>query len=154
VLATEPASAFLAALDRDVSPRADDPDAPVSDTPASLARIVVADRQIRMDGFMAYLRGPHGASVRQTIAAMRRVGADEAAIALERSIGIFGMRGPSGDDVERAHQIDALGDAAPRFWAALDGVYQHYAEDIAVVLQRWVRDESARACRDAATRQP
>jgi hypothetical protein len=90
VLATEPASAFVVAIEHDLATRILDRDAPVSDAPASLARIITADRQIRADGFMGYLRGPRGGSVRATIVALRRVRADEAAMTLERSIGIFG----------------------------------------------------------------
>ena len=97
------------------------------------------EREVNNGGFAQFFFNSAGDQARETVAALRRIGAAHTAELVERAMGPFGPTGPSADRDERATQLDRIGDSAEALWYELDDGFYEYKDDLTDLLRSYVR---------------
>jgi hypothetical protein len=97
------------------------------------------EREVNNGGFSQFFFNAAGDQARETVAALRRVGASHTADLVERAMAPFGPAGPSPDRDERSEQLDRIGDSADSLWSELDDAFYEYKDDLTGLLRSYVR---------------
>ncbi|MBN1419226.1 MAG: DUF4375 domain-containing protein [Planctomycetes bacterium] len=103
----------------------------------ALARARHPDAELRIDegDFAEYFLGPSGDHAGETPAALRAIGAVEAAEILETALALFGRAGPSRDRRRRKEEVERILDADEEAFPSM-GLGD---EPIGILLDRYVR---------------
>jgi hypothetical protein len=97
------------------------------------------EREVNNGGFAQFFFNSAGDQARETVAALRRIGADHTARLVERAMAPFGPAGPSPSSDERAAQLEGIGDGATALWYELDDAFYEYKDDLTGLLRSYVR---------------
>jgi hypothetical protein len=97
------------------------------------------EREVNNGGFAQFFLNSAGDQARETVAALRRIGADHTAHLLERAMEPFGGAGPSADRDARAGQLARIGKSADSLWRELDDAFYEYKDDLTGLLRSYVR---------------
>jgi len=97
------------------------------------------EREVNNGGFDQFFFNSAGDHALETPAALRRIGAPQMAALVEQANAAFGKKGPSPERYVRQEQMEALGEPAREVWTALDQLFYEYPEDLAALLQAYVR---------------
>lgn len=97
------------------------------------------EREVNNGGFAQFFLNSAGDQSRETVAALRRVGAEHTARLVERAMAPFGPEGPSPNPDERAAQLERIGDGAAALWYELDDAFFEYKDDLTGLLRSYVR---------------
>jgi hypothetical protein len=97
------------------------------------------EREVNNGGFAQFFLNSAGDYARETVAALRRVGAHHTAQLLERAMAPFGAAGPSAGPEERAAQLARIGKTADSLWRELDDAFYAYKDDLTGLLRSYVR---------------
>lgn len=96
------------------------------------------EREVNNGGFSQFFFNSAGDQARETVAALRRIGASYTAELVERAMAPFGPAGPSADRDERGEQLDRIGDSADALWSELDDAFYEYKDDLTGLLRSYV----------------
>jgi hypothetical protein len=142
ILAIEDPTQFAIALSDHVFGR---------DAPAGFAGLTEAEqtvyciagleRDVNNGGFEQFFINSAGDQARETVAALRRIGADHTAGLLERAMAPFGPAGPSPDWQERGRQVKQVRSGAKPLWRELDDAFYEYQDDLTGLLRDYARSK-------------
>lgn len=96
------------------------------------------EREVNNGGFSQFYFNSAGDQARETVEALRRIGAGRMAALVERANGAFGADGPSPDREARWQQLEALGDTASELWSELDDSFYEYPDDLTGLMRAYV----------------
>jgi hypothetical protein len=109
ILAIDDPTQFAIALSDHVYGR-EGPAGPSGLTEAEQSVYCIAglEREVNNGGFAQFFINSTGDHARETVAALRRIGADRTAGLLERAMAPFGAAGPSRDEQERRREVEKV----------------------------------------------
>jgi hypothetical protein len=101
------------------------------------------EREVNNGGFAQFLVNNAGDHARETLAALGAIAAARTASLVERAMAVFPDGAPSPDHETRQAQLDALPEEAHAQWAALDGAFLRYEDDLTALLRGYVTRHTA-----------
>ena len=107
--------------------------------PEQVFRVVwELEADVNNGGFLGYFDNSAGDFAHLAPAALRTIGAHQAARIVERALDVFPSSWPSSVRNKRQGQIVALGSAAETRWAGLDEEFWRYPDPLTDLLYRFV----------------
>lgn len=97
------------------------------------------ERDVNNGGFAQFFSNSAGGYARETIEALRRIGAQHTAGLLEQAVAPFGAAGPAQDEQERGQQLRHVAKSAAPVWRELDGTFCEYQDDLTGLLRAYAR---------------
>jgi hypothetical protein len=98
------------------------------------------EREVNNGGFSQFFYNSAGEYARETVDALRRIGATATADLVVRAMEPFGKAGPSREWEERRDQLERIGDAAEGIWQELDDAFLEYPDDLSGLMRTYVRE--------------
>lgn len=139
VLARRDGTEFAIALSDLVFPRCDrDGFAALTGAERVAYCVDALEREVNNGGFDQFFRNSSGDTAAETLAALERIGAIQAAGLLREALAAFpgGVAPP--DRNEREKLVDAMDDAVGDSWSELDGRFQDYPDDLTTMMRAFV----------------
>lgn len=96
------------------------------------------EREVNNGGFSQFFINSSGEYASETVAALRRIGADHTAGLVERAMEPFGPGGPSRDWEERGKQLDEVQKSADSLWMELADAFYEYQDDLTGLMRSYV----------------
>ena len=114
-------------------------------TPAEkvFLRVWNLEAEVNNGGFNQYYQNSAGDHALETPAALREIGASEAASLVESANQVFGPTGPSRDRDERTRALEQLGKSATDALGTLDTRFYEYPDNLSDLLRRYVDQNRA-----------
>jgi hypothetical protein len=101
------------------------------------------EREVNNGGFHLFFVNSAGDEARETVEALRAIGAARTASLVERAMAVFPGGAPSADRDTRQEQVAALPEEAHAEWEALDPIFFRYEEDLTALLRAYVTQHVA-----------
>lgn len=110
-------------------------------TPAEtvFCRVMWLEASVDNGGFAAFFSNSYGDFASETLEALSRIGALDAAALLREAIALFGPDGPSRDPVARNEQLDRLGPRADARLSRLDEAFYSQEEALDLFMLEFLR---------------
>lgn len=97
------------------------------------------EREVNNGGFAQFFENSAGDHARETIEALRTLGAPRVARLVAEAVAVF-PDGPAPDRERRRRQLDRLDDRARAKLDQLDGAFYAYPENLTALERRYVRN--------------
>jgi hypothetical protein len=101
------------------------------------------EREVNCGGFHCFFLNSAGDQARETVEALRAIGAPHTASLVERAMAVFPDGAPSPDHDRRQGEVDAVPEEAHAQWEALDEIFFRYEEDLTALLRAYVASHVA-----------
>jgi len=106
---------------------------------AAFCRVMWLEASVDNGGFAAFFCSSHGDFASETLEALSRIGASDAASLLREAIALFGPTGPSRDPVARAEELSHLKPGAGLKLSKLDEAFYSQEEALDLLKLRFLR---------------
>ena len=120
----------------------------VAQSPRSLAEsrpaervvwcVTELEREVNNGGFSLYFINSAGALASETVGALHRIGAHQAATLLTEAMAVSPSPGPAAAKEVREAQVEALLAPARAVWNRLDQLFFQYPDDLSALLRSFV----------------
>ena len=139
VLANEDPTAFAIALSDLVFQRCDRDGFEALSAAESVAYCVDAlEREVNNGGFEQFFGNSSGDTSAETLAALEKIGARQAAELLRSALSPFPNGAPPKDRDGRCELIDAMSDEVRSQWGELDARFWDYPDDLTSLMRQFV----------------
>ncbi len=96
------------------------------------------ETEVNNGGFWQFFANSAGDHARESLEALRAIGAAHTAGLLERAIAVFPGGGPSPSRDLREHQVDALSGEHYALWETLDEAFYRHEDDLTSLLRAYL----------------